>query len=96
MKFNFQGVYGLPKCLGENHKLCDYVRRCFSKKVSSNRHELDNIQSEQIQNNDSHVSRLLNYGAYVGWIQRLLVQVLPRNQPSINLGCSYQLDKTRF
>ena len=39
-----QGVYGLPKCLGENHKLCDYVRR------------------------------LLNYGAYVGWIQRLLVQ----------------------
>jgi len=39
-----QGVYGLPKCLGENHKLCDYVRR------------------------------LLNYGAYIGWIQRLLVQ----------------------
>ena len=37
-------MYGLPKCLGENHKLCDYVRR------------------------------LLNYGAYVGWIQRLLVQ----------------------
>jgi len=39
-----QGVYGLPKCLGENHRVCDYVRR------------------------------LLNYGAYVGWIQRLLVQ----------------------
>jgi len=39
-----QGVYGLPKCLGENHRLCDYVRR------------------------------LLNYGAYIGWIQRLLVQ----------------------
>jgi len=39
-----QGVYGLPKCLGENHVICDYVRR------------------------------LLNYGAYVGWIQRLLVQ----------------------
>merc|ERR1712012_113095 len=39
-----QGVYGLPKCLGENHRLCDYMRR------------------------------LLNYGAYIGWIQRLLVQ----------------------
>jgi len=39
-----QGVYGLPKCLGENHVICDYVRR------------------------------LLNYGAYIGWIQRLLVQ----------------------
>lgn len=39
-----QGVYGLPKCLGEDHVLCDYVRR------------------------------LLNYGAYVGWIQRLLTQ----------------------
>jgi len=39
-----QGVYGLPKCLGENHRLCDYVRR------------------------------LLNYGAYVGWVQRALVQ----------------------
>ena len=39
-----QGVYGLPKCLGENHRLCDYVRR------------------------------LLNYGAYVGWIQEILVQ----------------------
>jgi len=39
-----QGVYGLPKCLGENHTLCDYARR------------------------------LLNYGAYIGWIQRLLVQ----------------------
>ena len=37
-------MYGLPKCLGENHKLCDYVRR------------------------------LLNYGAYVGWIQDILVQ----------------------
>ena len=40
-----QGVYGLPNCLGENHVICDYVRR------------------------------LLNYGAYIGWIQRLLVQV---------------------
>eukprot|EP00092_Neocalanus_flemingeri_P013845 GFUD01014936.1.p1 GENE.GFUD01014936.1~~GFUD01014936.1.p1 ORF type:complete len:308 (-),score=78.98 GFUD01014936.1:58-981(-) len=39
-----QGVYGLPKCLGENHLICDYARR------------------------------LLNYGAYIGWIQRLLVQ----------------------
>jgi len=39
-----QGVYGLPNCLGENHVICDYVRR------------------------------LLNYGAYIGWIQRLLVQ----------------------
>ena len=41
-----QGVYGLPKCLGEDHTLCDYARR------------------------------LLNYGAYIGWIQRLLVQVI--------------------
>ena len=40
-----QGVYGLPKCLGEDHRLCDYARR------------------------------LLNYGAYTTWIQRLLVQV---------------------
>ena len=40
-----QGVYGLPKCLGEDHTLCDYARR------------------------------LLNYGAYTTWIQRLLVQV---------------------
>ena len=40
-----QGVYGLPKCLGEDHTLCDYARR------------------------------LLNYGAYTSWIQRLLVQV---------------------
>jgi len=39
-----QGVYGLPKCLGENHVICDYVRR------------------------------LLNYGAYIGWIQKMLVQ----------------------
>jgi len=39
-----QGVYGLPKCLGEDHTLCDYARR------------------------------LLNYGAYIGWIQRMLVQ----------------------
>jgi len=39
-----QGVYGLPKCLGERHTLCDYVRR------------------------------LLNYGAYIGWVQRALVQ----------------------
>ena len=40
-----KGVYGLPKCLGEDHRLCDYARR------------------------------LLNYGAYTTWIQRLLVQV---------------------
>ena len=40
-----QGVYGPPKCLGEDHRLCDYARR------------------------------LLNYGAYTSWIQRLLVQV---------------------
>ena len=40
-----QGVYGLPKCLGERHTLCDYMRR------------------------------LLNYGAYIGWVQRALVQV---------------------
>lgn len=39
-----QGVYGLPKCLGENHLICDYVRR------------------------------LLNYGAYTHWIQKMLVQ----------------------
>lgn len=39
-----QGVYGLPSCLGENHVVCDYVRR------------------------------LLNYGAYVSWIQNFLVQ----------------------
>jgi len=39
-----QGVYGLPSCLGEDHTVCDYMRR------------------------------LLNYGAYVGWIQRMLVQ----------------------
>jgi len=39
-----QGVYGLPSCLGEDHTLCDYMRR------------------------------LLNYGAYVGWIQSMLVQ----------------------
>ena len=32
------------QCLGENHRLCDYVRR------------------------------LLNYGAYVGWVQSVLVQ----------------------
>ena len=53
-----QGVYGLPKCLGENHIVCDYVRR------------------------------LLNYGAYIGWIQRLLVQVLccqaqPKSYPNL-------------
>ena len=35
---------GLPKCLGENHLICDYVRR------------------------------LLNYGAYTHWIQKMLVQ----------------------
>ena len=40
------GVYGLPHCLGEDHTICDYIRR------------------------------LLNYGAYTSWIQRLLVQVL--------------------
>jgi hypothetical protein len=40
-----EGVYGVPQCLGEDHTLCDYMRR------------------------------LLNYGAYVGWIQRFLVQV---------------------
>jgi len=39
-----QGVYGVPHCLGENHRLCDYMRR------------------------------LLNYGAYTHWIQKLLVQ----------------------
>jgi len=39
-----QGVYGVPECLGENHVLCDYMRR------------------------------LLNYGAYIGWIQNILVQ----------------------
>ncbi|XP_023341576.1 palmitoyl-protein thioesterase 1 isoform X2 [Eurytemora carolleeae] len=39
-----QGVYGLPHCLGEDHTICDYIRR------------------------------LLNYGAYTSWIQRLLVQ----------------------
>lgn len=38
-----QGIYGLPKCLG-NHLICDYVRR------------------------------MLNYGAYVHWIQNGLVQ----------------------
>ena len=32
--------------MGENYRLCDYMRR------------------------------LLNYGAYIGWIQRLLVQVI--------------------
>ncbi len=42
------GVYGLPHCLGEDHTICDYIRR------------------------------LLNYGAYTSWIQRLLVQVLVR------------------
>jgi len=25
-----QGVYGLPKCLGENHRLCDYMRRLLN------------------------------------------------------------------
>ena len=39
-------MYGLPHCLGEDHTICDYIRR------------------------------LLNYGAYTSWIQRLLVQVL--------------------
>jgi len=37
-------ISGLPKCLGENHLICDYVRR------------------------------LLNYGAYTHWIQKMLVQ----------------------
>jgi hypothetical protein len=50
-----QGVYGLPQCLGENHVICDYVRR------------------------------LLNYGAYIGWIQRLLVQVRAINQGNYNV-----------
>ena len=35
---------GLPKCFGDNHVICDYVRR------------------------------LLNYGAYIPWIQNSLVQ----------------------
>jgi len=39
-----QGVYGLPKCFGDNHLVCDYARR------------------------------LLNYGAYISWIQNTLVQ----------------------
>jgi len=39
-----QGVYGLPKCFGDNHVICDYVRR------------------------------LLNYGAYISFIQESLVQ----------------------
>ena len=38
------GRLGLPRCLGENHVICDYVRR------------------------------LLNYGAYTHWIQKMLVQ----------------------
>ena len=50
-----QGVYGLPKCLGENHKLCDYVRR------------------------------LLNYGAYLGWIQDILVQAQYWHDPLAEL-----------
>ena len=50
-----QGVYGLPKCLGENHRLCDYVRR------------------------------LLNYGAYVGWIQEILVQAQYWHDPLAEL-----------
>ncbi|CAH1774935.1 unnamed protein product, partial [Owenia fusiformis] len=39
-----QGVYGLPKCPGNNSTLCDYVRK------------------------------LLNYGAYVGFVQNRIVQ----------------------
>ncbi|CAG5117433.1 unnamed protein product [Candidula unifasciata] len=39
-----QGVYGFPKCPGDNITLCNYVRK------------------------------LLNLGAYVSWIQNLLVQ----------------------
>jgi len=50
-----QGVYGLPKCLGENHIICDYVRR------------------------------LLNYGAYIGWIQRMLVQAQYWHDPLAEL-----------
>ena len=25
-----QGVYGIPSCFGENHKICDYVRRLLN------------------------------------------------------------------
>jgi len=39
-----QGVYGFPRCPGENSTLCDYMRK------------------------------LLNFGAYIGWIQKHLVQ----------------------
>lgn len=39
-----QGVYGLPRCFGDDNVICDYVRR------------------------------LLNYGAYMSWIQDSLVQ----------------------
>eukprot|EP01098_Paradermamoeba_levis_P003379 TRINITY_DN1549_c0_g1_i1.p1 TRINITY_DN1549_c0_g1~~TRINITY_DN1549_c0_g1_i1.p1 ORF type:complete len:296 (+),score=82.90 TRINITY_DN1549_c0_g1_i1:66-953(+) len=39
-----QGVFGFPRCLGENVTLCDYVRK------------------------------LLNLGAYIGWIQNHLAQ----------------------
>ena len=40
----FIQLVGLPKCFGDNHVVCDYVRR------------------------------LLNYGAYVSWVQDHLVQ----------------------
>ncbi|XP_076361549.1 palmitoyl-protein thioesterase 1 [Tachypleus tridentatus] len=39
-----QGVYGFPRCPGDNSTICDYIRK------------------------------LLNYGAYIGWIQSYLVQ----------------------
>lgn len=39
-----QGVYGFPRCPGENSTMCDYVRK------------------------------ILNYGAYVPWVQNHLVQ----------------------
>merc|ERR1711953_173273 len=58
-----QGVYGLPKCLGENHTFCDYARR------------------------------LLNYGAYIGWIQGLLVQAQYWHDP---LAQQEYLDNSLF
>ncbi|XP_013775536.1 palmitoyl-protein thioesterase 1-like [Limulus polyphemus] len=39
-----QGVYGFPRCPGDNSTICDYIRK------------------------------LLNYGAYIGWIQSSLAQ----------------------
>ena len=40
--------------------------------------QVQNLQNqhENFPNKLIHPTRLLNYGAYVGWIQRLLVQVL--------------------